>query len=556
MQVKVILEEQVNLDKKYVERKLSEFFRVLKVEENFIQFEYKEESFYFLLNLDGIPEICVLSNQIKSYPHFCLHKSLQFKEYNFYSLCLYVTGEISFYHATYQEKVDYIVDQFIRLMNLNDYELEKEVMSEYRYHWAKISENLIFSNISPMDTISDIHLFEYRRRKDETPHKKFILSKKFPFDVSKYSYTQINCLYLKVIDMKGILPPPFKNWDSKLLKELLFSIRRKRFDEATCKFLSQFTVKEKLYIILRIQQFNDFEIGIKVIFSDDEKRKLKNKLNQIQSIKFMEVLNRNVETSIVRNGGIPAEVKKVLMIGCGSLGSYIVRELPKIGVNNITIVDGDNLEYSNLSRHILGEMFVGSNKAIGMCDLLSIEYENMKFNAVDKYITDTNFNEIINDESSYDLIIITTGNEDLQHMLNNQLISLKAFVPVIFCWLEANSIGSHALVMKDAISGCYNCVMNANLSYIKNSYKHIKYNGCGGVYSQYGTNILLNTTALVTDIINGWASIDSNTLYSYKTNNFMNNSLEGIQCTDHYYKDDYGINIINNLKTEECECCG
>ena len=77
MQVKISLEEQVNLDKKFVESKLLEFSHIVKVEEKFIQFEYKNETFYLLLNFDGIPDICVLTDQIKSYPHFCLHKSLQ-----------------------------------------------------------------------------------------------------------------------------------------------------------------------------------------------------------------------------------------------------------------------------------------------------------------------------------------------------------------------------------------------------------------------------------------------------------------------------------------------
>lgn len=246
--MKIDLEEQVNLDKKFIESKMAEFSRIVKIEENLIQFEYKDETFYLIPNLDGIPEICVLTNQIKSYPHFCLHKSLQYKEFNFYSICLYVSDEISFYNATYQEKFEFIIEQFIRLMNLNKYELEKEVMSEYRYHWNKISESFVYSNISPLESIDNIHMFEYRRKKEEKPTKKYILSKNFPFDTSIYSYTQINCLYLDIVDMKGILPPPFKTWDIKLLKDLLFSIKRKRFNDDICKILSHYNVKEKVFI--------------------------------------------------------------------------------------------------------------------------------------------------------------------------------------------------------------------------------------------------------------------------------------------------------------------
>lgn len=554
MQVKITLEEQVNLDKKFVENKLSEFSNIVKIEEKFIQFEYKNETFYLLLNFNEVPEICVLTNRIKSYPHFCLHKSLQIGDFNFYSICLFVKDEISFYNATYQEKCEFILEQFIRLMNLNNYELEKEVMSEYRYHWNKISRSLVYSNISPLDSTSNIYMFEYRRKNDKKPVKKYVLSEKFPFETSIYSYTQINCLYLDIIDMKGILPPPFKAWNTKLLKELLFSLKRRRFKEDICRLLLHLNVRDKIFIFLRISQFDNLEIGIKIIFSNNTKGKLKQKLNQIKSIIFIEVSNRNIESSIIRNGGNPIECKKVLMIGCGSLGSYIARELPKIGVNNLTIVDGDNLEYCNLSRHILGEMFVGTNKAIAMCQLLSAEYESMRLNAVNKYVLDNNFNEIINDDSDYDLIIITTGNEDLQYMFNKQLIKLKKYIPTIFCWLESYSIGSHALVMKNPFDGCYNCVLHSNLNYLINKAEQIKYNGCGGVYSQYGTNILLNTTSLIVDIISKWSSINSNVLYSYKSKS-ITNRIEGLQFTKHYYEDDYGINVVENLKIKECDCC-
>ena len=67
--------------------------------------------------------------------------------------------------------------------------------------------------------------------------------------------------------------------------------------------------------------------------------------------------------------------------------------------------------------------------------------------------------------------------------------------------------------MKNEFNGCYNCLMNANLNYINNSAKRIRYNGCGGVYSQYGTNILLNTSALIVDVLSAWSSIKSNILF-------------------------------------------
>ena len=56
-------------------------------------------------------------------------------------------------------------------------------------------------------------------------------------------------------------------WDTKLLKELLFSLKRKRFDEKTCRLLARCYVRDKIFIFLRFPQLNNLEIGIKILFS-------------------------------------------------------------------------------------------------------------------------------------------------------------------------------------------------------------------------------------------------------------------------------------------------
>jgi molybdopterin/thiamine biosynthesis adenylyltransferase len=44
---------------------------------------------------------------------------------------------------------------------------------------------------------------------------------------------------------------------------------------------------------------------------------------------------------------------KVCIVGCGGLGGYILEMLSRVGVGNITVVDGDVFEESNLNRQIL-----------------------------------------------------------------------------------------------------------------------------------------------------------------------------------------------------------
>jgi len=65
---------------------------------------------------------------------------------------------------------------------------------------------------------------------------------------------------------------------------------------------------------------------------------------------------------------------KVGYIGCGSLGSMIARQLAQAGVQGPLLVDPENLEYQNLSRHVLGQLFVGQNKAMAMKAMLERDF--------------------------------------------------------------------------------------------------------------------------------------------------------------------------------------
>ena len=74
------------------------------------------------------------------------------------------------------------------------------------------------------------------------------------------------------------------------------------------------------------------------------------------------------------------------MIGAGSLGSYIARELVKTGVRSLTVYDKELLEEENLLRHTIGDLWVDCSKVFGLkCELERIHPE-IHINAVEKNI--------------------------------------------------------------------------------------------------------------------------------------------------------------------------
>ena len=56
--------------------------------------------------------------------------------------------------------------------------------------------------------------------------------------------------------------------------------------------------------------------------------------------------------------------KRICVVGCGGLGGYIVEMLSRLGVGNITAIDGDVFDETNLNRQLLSEeALIGSSKA-------------------------------------------------------------------------------------------------------------------------------------------------------------------------------------------------
>jgi sulfur-carrier protein adenylyltransferase/sulfurtransferase len=107
---------------------------------------------------------------------------------------------------------------------------------------------------------------------------------------------------------------------------------------------------------------------------------------------------------------------KVLCIGAGGLASGILPYLAASGVGTIGIVDGDNIELSNLQRQVLyRESQIGQSKS--RCSKLFISELNgdIKVDCHEFFIDGNNANDIIQD---YDVVIDATDNFKTRYILN------------------------------------------------------------------------------------------------------------------------------------------
>ncbi|WP_286858653.1 MULTISPECIES: HesA/MoeB/ThiF family protein [Sphingobacterium] len=80
---------------------------------------------------------------------------------------------------------------------------------------------------------------------------------------------------------------------------------------------------------------------------------------------------------------------RVLIGGCG-IGSYIAECLLRMGFENMTIIDGDIVELTNLNRQNYVEGDIGVNKAIALKDRLMAIHPGAKIKAYPEFLDPNN----------------------------------------------------------------------------------------------------------------------------------------------------------------------
>lgn len=77
----------------------------------------------------------------------------------------------------------------------------------------------------------------------------------------------------------------------------------------------------------------------------------------------------------------------VLVVGLGGVGAYACEFLARAGVGNLTIVDGDNIDPSNINRQLLAlQSTVGKSKALLMQQRLQDINPQIKINALPQFL--------------------------------------------------------------------------------------------------------------------------------------------------------------------------
>ena len=143
-------------------------------------------------------------------------------------------------------------------------------------------------------------------------------------------------------------------------------------------------------------------------------------------------MNRYDRQLVLTGFGIEGQARlrksSILMIGAGGLGCPALLYLAAAGVGKIGVVDGDQINLSNLHRQVLfGEKDLGKNKAEVAVRHFQNKYSDIQWEIFPEMITNSNAEELI---SGYDLIIDGSDNFPTRYLVNDACVLLDK--PLVF----------------------------------------------------------------------------------------------------------------------------
>lgn len=292
-------------------------------------------------------------------------------------------------------------------------------------------------------------------------------------------------------------------------------------------------------------------------------------LNNVDKIQPLVISRIDKGYLLKRTLEISTEVvkKKILVIGCGSIGGYLICEIARAGYEDITLVDNDFLREENIFRHILGMEYISKYKCVALENYIRKNIPEVSIKTLPEKFENAVLEEDL-ELADFDLIIAATGNQNLNRWINAFVMKNQIETPVIYAWNEVYGIGNHVAYFKYGNEGCYECIFGRNEItgeiYNKSSYCDPGQNvtktvgSCGETYIPYGNVISMKTVVICLDLIKAVFEnrIQENVLISTKGDDgyFI---MQGLTTSGRYKNQKEEVKKItgDKLANKSCGVC-
>jgi hypothetical protein len=155
-------------------------------------------------------------------------------------------------------------------------------------------------------------------------------------------------------------------------------------------------------------------------------------------------------------GLVPPQVdeSRVLIAGCGSVGSFVASELARSGVRRFTLVDPDTVEWANLTRTVYGHRDIGRPKTEALTDHLRGIFDDIEVESHRSTLQDLGegLRTVV---AGADLLIGAVDDPGGTGRLNRYAYSLG--VPAMFVGLYRGAKGGEVVMTQPGRSSCFQC---------------------------------------------------------------------------------------------------
>lgn len=152
------------------------------------------------------------------------------------------------------------------------------------------------------------------------------------------------------------------------------------------------------------------------------------------------------------NGQINLKNSKVLVIGCGGLGSSALLYLGACGIGTIGLLDHDKVELSNLHRQIIHDTStVGMFKTESAAVRLTAINPNIKINTHSEFLSTDNCTKIV---ENYDLVLDCTDSPSTKYLISDTCVLLNKVL------VTASSVQTDGqlMILNYQNGPCYRCI--------------------------------------------------------------------------------------------------
>ncbi len=146
---------------------------------------------------------------------------------------------------------------------------------------------------------------------------------------------------------------------------------------------------------------------------------------------------------------------RILLVGCGALGTHIAQQLVRAGVGQLRICDRDFVELNNLQRQVLfDEDDAGSVQPKAQAALTKLRRVNSEI-LIEAETVDLRPDNVRRLSDGVDLILDGTDNFETRYLIND--VAIERGLP----WVYGGVVGSHGMVLPidPNQSACLTCLM-------------------------------------------------------------------------------------------------